>query len=377
MAILGLLLLIVGGWCVVAFQIQLMVRAFKTSTAWGWVYLVVPLGAIFFIARHWGICKKPFLRMLGSIAIGAAGVGLLRPYLSDLSVHFNDKMEQCASEDDEVSMSACTSLIQSGRATTEVLAAAYNNRGQDYNNMRSYDKALADLDKAIALQADFAEAYTNRGIAHGGKGAHDQAIADHSKAIALEPDVGEAYENRGNEYLHQGLYEQAIADYSKAIALDTDSDDALWGRSLAFFYLGRYDSAQADLGRIALDHDDPYPAIWLCMTSQRLGADGKRRLAERAASFSRTDWPAPIVQLFLGRATTAEVLAAARDDDPPKASKQSCEAAFYIAEHQLAKSDHATRLALFEAAEQACKSDPTMVEAEAARLELKQLREPG
>jgi len=34
-------------------------------------------------------------------------------------VHFNDKVEQCASEDDEVSMSACTSLIQSGRATTE------------------------------------------------------------------------------------------------------------------------------------------------------------------------------------------------------------------------------------------------------------------
>ena len=376
MANLGLLLLIVGGWGVVAFHIQLLVRAFKTSIAWGWVYLLVPLGGIFFIAQHWGICKKPFLRMLASIVIGAAGLGLLWPSLKAHSDD-DDKAAQCASEDDEVSMSACTSLIQSGRATTEVLAVAYNNRGEDYNNLRSYDKALADLDKAIALRADFAEAYTNRGVARSGKGAHDQAIADHNKAIALEPGLGEAYCNRGNAYLHEGLYQPAITDFSEALALEPDWDEAQWGRSLAFFYTGRYDSAQADLARIALDKDDPYPAIWLCMTSQRLGADGKRRLAERAASFSRTDWPAPIVQLFLGQATPAEVLAAARDDDPEEASKQGCEAAFYIGEYYLlAKSDHAARL-FFEAAERACKGDPTTVEAEAARLELKRLREAG
>lgn len=376
MANLGLLLLLVGGACVVGFHVQLMVRAFRTSTAWGWVYLVVPFGAVFFIARHWEVCKRPFLRLLGSIAIGAAGLGLLWPYLPKHSDD-DDKVAQCASEDDEVSMSACTALIQSGRASTEVLAAAYNNRGQDYNNMRSYDKALADLDKAIALQADFAEAYTNRGIAHAGKGANDQAIADHSKAIALQPGLGQAWYNRGNAYLREALYQPAITDYSEAIALEPGGDEARWGRSLAFFYTGRYDSAQADLARIALDKEDPYPAIWLCMTSQRLGVDGKQRLAERAASFSRTDWPAPIVRLFLGQSTPAEVRAAARDDDPEEASKQGCEAAFYIGEYQLAKTDHAARFALFEAAEQACKGDPTMVEAAAARLELRRLRDGG
>jgi lipoprotein NlpI len=253
---LGLILLIVGCFCVVAFQIQLMVLAFRTSTTWGWV------------------CP-------------------------------------------------------------------------------------------------------NRGIAYRGKGAYDQAIADHSKAIALKPDFGQAYYNRGNAYLHEGVYQQAIADYSEAIALDADSDHALWGRGLAYFYTARYESAQADLGRIALDKVGPYPAIWLYMTSQRLGADGKRRLAERAASFSRTAWPAPIVQLFLDQTTPAEVIAAARDDDPKKASRQGCEAAFYVEEYQLGKSDHAARLALFQAAEQACKGDPTMVEAEATRLELKRLRAAG
>jgi lipoprotein NlpI len=374
MANLGLLLLLVGGSCVVAFHVQLMVRAFKTSTAWGWVYLVVPLGAAFFIARHWEVCKQPFLRLLGSIAIGAAGLGLLRPSLSAQS---DDRVARCASADDEVSMSACTSLIQSGRATTAVLATAYNNRGEAYNNRRSYDKAILDLDKAIALQADFAEAYTNRGIAYRAKGADDQAIADQSKAIALEPSFAQAYYNRGNAYLHEGLSRQAITDYSEAIALEPDLVKAWWGRSLAFFYLARYESAQADLGRIALDHDDPYPAIWLCMTSQRLGGDGKRGLAERAATFSRTDWPAPIVRLFLGQATPAEVLAAARDGDPKKAGRHGCEGAFYVGEYQLAKSDRATRLALFQAAEQACKGDPTLVEAEAARLELKRLRDAG
>ncbi len=45
--------------------------------------------------------------------------------------------------------------------------------------LHSYDKAIADLDQAIALQPNFAAAYTNRGIAYRGKGAYDRAIADH------------------------------------------------------------------------------------------------------------------------------------------------------------------------------------------------------
>jgi len=372
MVSLGLVLLVVGGFAVVVFQIQLMILAFKTSTAWGWVYLVVPVGSIVYVARHWGACKKPFLRLLGAIGIVAAGVALFIPHVL---AHPEDKVAECASQDDEISMSACTSLIQSGRETTAVLAAAHNNRGVDYNNARLYDQAIADLTKAIALQADFPEAYSNRGISYHEKGFHDRAMADYDKAIALKPDFAQAYDNRGNAYFKQDRHEQAIADYSKAIALEPGFVRASWGRGLAYFYTAQYEKAQVDLGRIARDKNDPYAAIWLCMTSQRLGADGRRLLAERAAGFSRTAWPAPIVQLFLGRTTPAEVIAAAGDDDPKEASRKGCEAAFYVGEHRLATSDRAARLALFEAAERACKKDdPAMVEALATQVELKRLR---
>ncbi len=55
-----------------------------------------------------------------------------------------------------------------------------------------YDDAIADYEKAIALDPKYALAYTNRGVAYYRKGAFDRAIADHSKAIALEPKFAHA-----------------------------------------------------------------------------------------------------------------------------------------------------------------------------------------
>lgn len=42
---------------------------------------------------------------------------------------------------------------------------AYNNRGSVYILQKQYQRAIEDLDQAIALKRDFAEAFGNRGIA--------------------------------------------------------------------------------------------------------------------------------------------------------------------------------------------------------------------
>ena len=73
----------------------------------------------------------------------------------------------------------------------------YTNRGIAKGNLRQYEAAITDFDKAIRLDTDYANAYDSRGVA---KACHRQieaATADFGEAIRLQPDYANAYKNRG------------------------------------------------------------------------------------------------------------------------------------------------------------------------------------
>ena len=60
-----------------------------------------------------------------------------------------------------------------------------------------HDAAIADYDRAIALNPNDAAGYTVlRGLAKGDKGDYNGAIADYDRAIALNPNLAEALANR-------------------------------------------------------------------------------------------------------------------------------------------------------------------------------------
>jgi tetratricopeptide (TPR) repeat protein len=90
------------------------------------------------------------------------------------------------------------------------IATAYANRGLAY-------RKKGEVDRAIALDPEDAAAYFNRGLAHESKGEVDRAIADYSKAIEVNPKYAKAYSNRGIAYEKKGDKEQAIADYREAL----------------------------------------------------------------------------------------------------------------------------------------------------------------
>ncbi len=113
------------------------------------------------------------------------------------------------------------------------LAEAHANRGN--MRLRAGDPAgaLEDLNKAIGLcgkfQADartivmsnsrLANAYMNRGVALCAQKRIDEAIADYDRAIALDPELPEAHYNRGMALSSQGDQEGARASLAKAKAL--------------------------------------------------------------------------------------------------------------------------------------------------------------
>jgi lipoprotein NlpI len=250
------------------------------------------------------------------------------------------------------------------------IAVSYNNRAAAYVKKGDNDRAIADASEAIRLDPKYAIAYRNRADAYLLRDDNDRAIVDYSEAIRLDPKIAGAYVKRASAYLQKGGYDRAIADYSEAIRLDPKISQTYFNRGLLHLYAGSINKALADLKQAeALAPNDAYAALWLDIVGQRNNLPS--RLPQTSSQLDMTVWPAPIVKLFMGQLTSADLMAAA--DDPNASTKKShiCEANFYFGELSLIRGakDETTRL--FRLAASDCPRDFT--EWHAANAELKAL----
>src|SRR6476661_245800 len=125
---------------------------------------------------------------------------------------FADDWETCAKGAGDEAIAACTRAIKSGTYNGKTLALAYSNRGVEWKAKGDIDKAIADYDKAIELNPEYASALNNRGLAYFNNGQKERAIADYDAAIKLEPDAVRL-NNRGNAYASCAQYDRAIQDF--------------------------------------------------------------------------------------------------------------------------------------------------------------------
>lgn len=76
-------------------------------------------------------------------------------------------------------------------------AVAYYKRGNQNADLGKNEDAITDYNKAIEINPDYAFAYSNRGTVKAALGDHTGAITDYNKAIEIKPDFALAYSNRG------------------------------------------------------------------------------------------------------------------------------------------------------------------------------------
>ncbi|MCF7958617.1 MAG: tetratricopeptide repeat protein [Phycisphaerae bacterium] len=134
-------------------------------------------------------------------------------------------------------------------------------RGQAYNGLGQYDKAVADFTKAVELKSDD-NLYWLRGDAYYSLGQYDKAFADFTKSIELNPKNSYYWRGRGVNYRSLGQYDKALADFSKAIELNPNDAGHWYAQGLAHRSIGQIDKAIADFTKaIELQPDFVFPWI--------------------------------------------------------------------------------------------------------------------
>jgi tetratricopeptide (TPR) repeat protein len=123
----------------------------------------------------------------------------------------------------------------------------FYNRGCTYSKKGERDKAfldnaIADYDRAIELDKNYAKAYRHRGNAYYAKGEIDKAIKEYNKAIEFEPGDAFTYYLLGMVYEYKGDNAEAIKNYNKAMELNpdyTNDTEFCYSCGNAYYALGR------------------------------------------------------------------------------------------------------------------------------------------
>jgi len=176
-------------------------------------------------------------------------------------------------------------------ARTGEFVAAFRERVLSDDTVNDFNKALADLNRAVQLTPNFPNPYMIRSTIYSSIGEFDKAIADILYAIKLDPNragcyrglcltyiltdelekAEEAYRTafrlepkaeltrgamgvlcsrymeRGTAHGMRGNHNAAIADFTRVIGIDPTGALAFANRGMGYFNLGELDKAVADL----------------------------------------------------------------------------------------------------------------------------------
>jgi tetratricopeptide (TPR) repeat protein len=102
------------------------------------------------------------------------------------------------------------------------------------------------VDKALAIDPDFAVAHYAKGLIHRANGDRDGALAEFDAAIARDADFARAYAQKASELINAGQPDDVLRLLQRAIELgprDASRGMFHWNIGRAHFFAARYDDA--------------------------------------------------------------------------------------------------------------------------------------
>lgn len=123
---------------------------------------------------------------------------------------------------------------------------AWFNRGSEKNNLKQYNEALKDLNKAIELNPNYYDARKSRGMVLNNLGKFNDAILDLEHCLKINPN--DAYTNMSLGISHSYLdkNDEALKYFNKALELEKNYAEALSGRGVVYAKKGMFDLSLND-----------------------------------------------------------------------------------------------------------------------------------
>lgn len=135
----------------------------------------------------------------------------------------------------------------SARSVTD--AQGYATRGQVLAKSGNNEQALAEFERALALDPYNVRALYGRGLIRQAEKEHQQAIEDFTAANGLSPQKAEPLLARANSYFALDKAKEAVSDLDEAVQADPNSAQAWSARAAAYERLGDKTNASASYGR--------------------------------------------------------------------------------------------------------------------------------
>ena len=214
------------------------------------------------------------------------------------------------------------------------------------------DTGTARLDESVAayraaLQERSSDQISGQAAAiQAGLGAALAALGDRESGQAQLDRLGEAI----------AAYRAALDD-ATAAAIPLQRDEVLKNiaqleESRGFAHFHRGDFAAAAQNFRDAGNATPYRILWLHLASARVGGqDAKSNLQDQSAGLNPAEWPVPVIELFLGRRTPPQMMAAATKPD------ELCEAQFYLGQWRLLRNERAASIDALRKAVKICPKD--------------------
>ena len=128
-------------------------------------------------------------------------------------------------------------------------AVLFNLRGVAWSKMGESERAEADWRKAAELAPRDNQLHVNIAADHLRRGNIDEAIASLQTALSIDPKDARAHSNLGTAHERRGDFDAAIEDYGRAIAIDRNYANAYSNRSYAHLRKGDASRALEDADR--------------------------------------------------------------------------------------------------------------------------------
>jgi serine/threonine-protein kinase len=143
-----------------------------------------------------------------------------------------------------------------GRPDTQPAAYDFYLRGrgylEDYQTRDNLEKAIAEFERAIDIDKNYAPAYAAMGLAYNagfqwknrGKDWEEKAAIQCNRALAITPQLAEGHTCLGNVLFSSGRYEEAVNQFQRSLDLDHNSDETLRSLAAAYQKLGNASAAE-------------------------------------------------------------------------------------------------------------------------------------